>query len=76
MSGFYIYSGHAPLGLEACGTDNKEVWTELKTRVGAVRRAMKQYPNGFSLYHFTDFYDERTYKMVHIYTPQGIPGLI
>ena len=76
MSGYYVYSGNAPLGSEACGGDNKEVWRNIKTRTGAFRRAMKQYPNGFSLYYFTDFYNVKTYRMVHIYTPQGIPGLL
>jgi hypothetical protein len=69
---FYVHAGSE----EPTGTEGRLVWRDLKTRSGAIRRAMKQYPGGFSLYSFTNVYDEKTYKMIHIYTPQGIPGLL
>ena len=77
MSGFYIYSGNAPLGSEACGTDNKQIWRDIRSWSGANRRAMKEYrkgwwPNGYTLYHFRDIYDNSTFELIHTCTPQEL----
>jgi len=42
----------------------------------AYRRGMKQFPNGFKLYRFSDWDDKSTFEVIYEYTPQGIPGLL
>lgn len=62
---FYIYKGHAPLGQEPLGTENKNLWWDLKTVRGAIKRARRFFGNDFSLYTYTNFYDSSTFKQVN-----------
>jgi hypothetical protein len=61
---FYVYAGFNPLGKEGLGTEGKSIWRDLKTIRGALRRAQRQYPQGFRLYQFINFYDDKTFKEV------------
>jgi len=61
---FYVYAGHAPLGQEPLGTADRCIWTDLKTPAGARRRASRLFPQGFSLYRFTNFYNNATFVKV------------
>jgi len=61
---FYAYAGFEPLGREGLGTENRSIWEDLRTDLGALRRAQKRYPQGFRLYRYTNFYDDKTFKEV------------
>jgi hypothetical protein len=50
-------------------------WTSID-RVEASKRAMSKFPDGFTLYRFTDFNDKSSFEAIQTYTPQGIPGLL
>ena len=60
---FYAYRGHAPLGKERVGGDNKCIWRDLKTIRGARRRAHWSFggEGNYRLYTFTNFYDISTF---------------
>jgi len=58
---FYVHSGSE----EPTGTEGRFIWRDLKTRSGAIRRARRIFKGEpFSLYTFTDFYDEQTFKPI------------
>lgn len=64
--GYYAYKGDAELGSEPCGTEGRHVWEDLKTTKGAVRRMQGLYGNkSFKIYSFTDFYDNKTFKLIY-----------
>jgi hypothetical protein len=62
---FYAYKGDAELGHESCGTENRHVWKDLKTLRGAIARMDDYGYKSFQIYTFTDFYDEKTFKLVY-----------
>jgi hypothetical protein len=58
---FYVHSGTE----EPTGTEGRLVWRDLKTRGGAIRRARRIFKGKpFSLYTFTDFYDNSTFRCI------------
>lgn len=61
---YYVYAGFNKLGEESLGTEGRNIWKDLKTDKGALRRAQRRYPQGFRLYRFTNFYDYKTFKEV------------
>ncbi len=62
---FYGYKGSAKLGSERLGSENKILWSDLKTIKGAHRRATKIFgKGGYTLYTFTNLYDDSTYVSV------------
>lgn len=61
---FYGYRGEFKLGTEPLGTSERVLF-ELKTIKGAVRRARSRFGHDdFSLYSYTDFYDNDTFKKI------------
>ena len=61
---FYAYPGAAELGFEPCGTEDRLVF-ELKTIKGGIRRARRYFQGRpFSLYVYTDFYNDNTFKPI------------
>lgn len=61
---FYAYKGHAALGEEPLGTNNKLLF-ELKTVRGAINRARVAFGNDdFSLFTYTNMYDNKTYHNI------------
>ena len=62
---FYVYAGDAELGNEPLGTACRYVWRDLKTIKGAIKRARKYFPGiKFTLYSFTEFYDDSTFRRI------------
>lgn len=61
---FYCYKGEWEFGKEPCGTEYKHIWKDLKTKEGALRRAVNLYGNSFRLFTFTNFYDNKTFQRV------------
>ena len=58
---FYVYAGSE----EPMGTEGRFIWRDLKTRGGAIRRARRIFKGKpFSLYIFTDFYDDSTFRCI------------
>ncbi len=58
---FYVYPGSE----EPLGTEGRLVWRDLKTRSGAIRRARRIFKGKpFSLYTFTNFYDDSTFTCI------------
>lgn len=64
---FYGYEGNYPLGKEPLGTLGK-ILIERKTVNGAIRFTKKCFGNDFTLYSFTNLYDDKTFKKVY---PKG-----
>lgn len=62
---FYAYAGTATLGSEKLGTDGRMLF-ELKTTPGAIRRTRRAFAGQpFTLYRFTNFYNNATFRLVH-----------
>ena len=62
---FYAYEGRKVLGKEPLGSSGKMMF-ELKTVQGALRKAYKAYGSlNFSLYYYTNFYEDSTFTQVH-----------
>ena len=58
---FYVHPGSE----EPMGTEGRLIWRDLKTRRGAIRRARRIFKGKpFSLYIFTDFYDDSTFRCI------------
>lgn len=61
---FYVYKGSKPLGQEQLGSDGKYLWSDLKTIGGAIKRAKRTFKsNDFMLYSYSNFYDNKTFKL-------------
>jgi hypothetical protein len=66
MAQFYCYKGLHDLGSEPCGTEGRHIFHNLKTLRGAINRVNKWYKYGhFKIYSFTNFYDDKTFKLVY-----------
>jgi hypothetical protein len=68
---FYSYVTENPkaFGLtdDPLGTMGKSIDRDLKTVNGVVRRLRRAWPGrSFKVFTFTNFYDERTYRLVHL----------
>jgi len=61
---FYAYKGRYHLGGEALGTSGKLLF-QLKTYEGAVRRAHKYLGKESSVWVYTSFYDNSTFRRVY-----------
>lgn len=61
---YYAYEGRKSLGNEALGTSDKLLF-ELKTDAGAVRRAINYLGDRCSVYKYTNFYNDRTFKQIY-----------
>jgi len=61
---FYMYKGKDELGKEPLGTSGRHIWRDLKTVRGAITRARSLYGEDFTLYTFSNFYDDKTFKKV------------
>ena len=58
---FYVHAG----SVETLGTEGRYIWRDLKTRGGAIRRARRIFKGKpFSLYTFTSFYDDSTFRCI------------
>lgn len=62
---FYAYNTARPLGLEKLGSDGKVIWRDLKTMRGVLNRLRRLGWTQWSLYTFTNFYDDKTFTLVH-----------
>ena len=62
---FYYYDSLVPLGKEGAGTQGKGMFHDLKTVKGAIRRLRSYGYKEFSLYTYTKFFDDKTFKLVH-----------
>ena len=52
---------------EPIGSSGRTIDRDLKTARGVVRRLEKAWPGkSFKVFTFTNFYDERTYRLVHL----------
>ena len=60
---FYVYNSVVPLGKESLGSEGKHIWRDLKTLKGAIRRAESYGYTEFSIYSFTNVYDDETFKL-------------
>lgn len=63
-AGYYVYKGKAPLGCEPLGTDYRTIWRDLKTHDEARRRAKRLFKNDYSIFHFHNFFDDRTFTKI------------
>ena len=61
---YYAYEGRKSLGSEALGTSDKLLF-ELKTDIGAVRKAIKYFGENCSVYKYTNFYNEDTFRKLY-----------
>lgn len=61
-----FYATTAVNGKEPLGTEGKLLF-ELQTTGGGIRRACRyiHFPVAFRLYIYTNFYDEKTFKLVY-----------
>lgn len=65
MLQLYVYNESVPLGKERLGSEGKHIWRDLKTVQGAVGRANKLGYVEFSIYKFTNIYDDSTYSLAY-----------
>ena len=59
---------------EPLGTDNRMIWKDLKTVHGAVSRIqeyLKAQEKGWKIFSFTNFYDNKTFKLVALKPKNG-----
>lgn len=62
---FYIYNQNVPLGSEKLGSEGRHILRNCTIRkVKNLLRSVK-YPE-YSVYSFTNFYDDKTFKKVSI----------
>jgi hypothetical protein len=62
MAKFYAYKPDSK-GKEPIGSIHRTLF-ELKTVDGAKNRAKKRLGSGYKLYKYTNFYDDKTFKIV------------
>lgn len=63
---YYTHKGTMPLGQEGLGTSGRYFDRDLKTLRGVINRNLKQRRlNSFTIYTFTNIYDNNTYKKVY-----------
>lgn len=67
---YYAYKGTASLGSEPCGSDGKMMF-ELKTDAGAIRKVEKMFKS-FRIYSYTNFFDDKTFRLVKSFTGVGL----
>ncbi len=66
MANFYTYIGIMPLGQEGVGTSGRYIDRELKTIRGVVKKNLvRRKLTSFSVYQFTNFYDNSTFRLVY-----------
>ena len=61
---FYAYKGRYSLGKEPLGTFGKMMF-ELKTVEGAIRKVTKVYGPDVSIYSYTNFYRDETFRRIY-----------
>lgn len=61
---FYAYKGRYPLGKEPLGTFGKMMF-ELKTREGAIRKVLRCMGRDVSIYSYTSFYNDSTFRKIY-----------
>jgi len=57
----YVYKGRSKLGKEPLGSDGRAIWRDLKTVAGGIRRARRIWGHDFSLFTFTNFFNDDTF---------------
>ena len=67
---FYSYVTETPFADgqsdEPLGTSGRSIDRDLRTLRGVVRRLQKAWPGkSFKVFTFTNFYDDRTFRLVH-----------
>lgn len=62
---FYCYKGTHPLGEEPIGTADRYIYRNRKSLVILIRRLLSYGWTTFSIYTFTNFYDDSTFKLVY-----------
>ena len=66
MNNFYTYKGIMPLGQEGLGTSGRYIDRDLKTLRGIVKRnIVNRKLESFTIYQFTNFYDNSTFTPVY-----------
>lgn len=65
---FYSYKGIAPLGQEPLGTSHRRL-DELKTVQGVINRNIKRGWSSFTIYSYTNLYDDKTFRKVYQQLP-------
>jgi hypothetical protein len=69
---YYTHKGTMPLGQEGVGTSGRYIDRDLKTLRGVINRNVRQRRlNSFTIYTFTNVYDNNTYKRVYQQLPQS-----
>ena len=69
---YYTHKGTMPLGQEGLGTSGRYIDKDLKTLRGVINRNIRQRRlNSFTIYTFTNIYDNNTYKKVYQQPPQN-----
>ena len=61
---YYAYKGRATFGKEPVGSGGKLLF-QLKTDAGAVRRAIKYLGRECSVFKYTNFYYNGTFKQIY-----------
>lgn len=60
---YYVYNTTDELGNEPLGTEGNHVFTD--TTLKLVKRVIKTWGfNKYSIYSFTNFYDDKTFKLI------------
>jgi hypothetical protein len=72
MAQFYSYITDTPntpgLTDEGVGTEQRFIVRDLKTVRGVVNRVQRARPGkSFKVFTFTNFYDDKTFRLVHTY---------
>jgi hypothetical protein len=67
---FYSYTTETPntpgLSDEPLGSSGRSIDRDLKTVRGAVNRMKRTWPDkSFKVFSFTNFYDDKTFRLVH-----------
>lgn len=62
---YYTHKGIMPLGQEGIGTSGRYIDRDLKTLKGVIRRAKARGLKSFTIYTFTNFYDNKTFTKVY-----------
>jgi hypothetical protein len=60
---FYAYISHVELGHEPLGTDGRMLFC-LKTTRGAIKHVSRQWKAKWSLYTYSNFFDDSTFKLI------------
>ena len=67
---FYSYNSTKPLGKEDLGSNGRMITRDLKTLRGVENRIPKSWhKTGYSIYTFTNFYNDDTFRLVRKVEP-------